>query len=120
MTPRREDRAPSSWSDATGESREATPIGDAMSSLLRSRGLGSTIDLANVQSVWEEVAGPDVARRVRPVGLRDRELVCEVSDPAWATQIRLLGDHLLTRLSEVLGGTPADRLSVRISRRSEA
>jgi predicted nucleic acid-binding Zn ribbon protein len=119
MTRQPEDRD-SKWEGATGADIQVTPIGDAVSSLLQSRGLGGTVVLARVQAAWEEAAGPEVAARVRPVGLRGRELVCEVSDPAWATQIRLLSDKLLGRLAEVLGHAPADHLAVRISRRSEA
>jgi predicted nucleic acid-binding Zn ribbon protein len=96
-----------------------TPIGDAMATLLRSRGLGATVVLAEVMSAWERVAGPELAARVRPVSLRHGELVCEVDDPAWATQVRLLSEMLLGRLADEVGGKVADRLSIHVKRRSE-
>ncbi len=96
-----------------------TPIGDAMATLLRSRGLGATVVLAEIMSAWERAAGPEISARVKPVALRHRELVCEVDDPAWATQVRLLSEQLLANLADEVGGNVADRLSVHVKRRSE-
>jgi predicted nucleic acid-binding Zn ribbon protein len=53
------------------------------------------------------------------VSLRHGELVCEVDDPAWATQVRLLSEMLLGRLADEVGGKVADRLSIHVKRRSE-
>jgi len=104
----------------TSDDPTVTPIGDAVSSLLRSRGLGSTVVLAEVMAKWEQVAGAELAAKIRPVALQGRRLVCEVDEPAWATQVRLLADKLLGRLAEELGRDVADELSVRVKRRSEA
>ncbi|MHB1988461.1 MAG: DciA family protein [Acidimicrobiales bacterium] len=96
-----------------------TPIGDAMTSLLRSRGLGATVVLARVLSSWQSAVGADLASKIRPVALRHRELVCEVDDSAWATQVKLLSKKLLARLSEEVGASVADELSVHVKPRSE-
>lgn len=98
---------------------ELTPIGDAMASLLRSRGLGETVVLAEVLAVWEEVAGPEIAAKVRITGLRSRELLCEVEEPAWATQVKLMSEALLCRLCERVGAKVADRITVQVRRRSQ-
>jgi predicted nucleic acid-binding Zn ribbon protein len=116
----RRPRGTSQWEEAGNEDLRLTPLRDAMSSLLRSRGLESASVLTEVISAWEAAAGPEVAAKVTPVGLRGRELICEVADPAWATQMRLLSERLLSRLADELGVSVADQLTVRVSRRSGA
>lgn len=91
-----------------------TPIGDAMSSLLRSRGLGSTVTFARICGVWEEAVGDELAKRVTPVAFRHGELVCQVDDPSWATQLRLLSGQIVGRLADELGSSTVERLSVQV------
>ena len=64
---------------------------------------------------WEEAVGPAVAAHVRPVRLDRGDLLVEVDDPAWATQVRLLADDLRDRLAAVAGVT-VERLDVRVAR----
>lgn len=109
MTGRREDDEPID--------RSVTPIGEALGRVLAARGLGSAATLARIMAAWDSVVGADLARHVRPVSLQGRELVCEVDDPAWATQVKLLGEDLLRRLAESLGERLADQLSVRVRAR---
>ena len=51
---------------------------------------------------WDDIVGANIAANVRPLRL-EGVLVVEVTDPAWATQVRLLSDRLRARLSEVVG-----------------
>jgi predicted nucleic acid-binding Zn ribbon protein len=88
-----------------------------LSSFVRSRGLQSGAGLARILPVWDEVVGSDIARHAQPVLLRANELVCEVDDAAWATQLRLLGQQILDQLSAAIGERVAEQLSVRVARR---
>ena len=65
---------------------------------------------------WEELAGPGLGVHARPVRLRDGVLVVSVDQPAWATELRLLGPGLLARIAEATGVRP-DRLEVRVKAR---
>ena len=57
-----------------------------------------------------------MAEHVRPVRMDATALVVTVDHPAWATQVRRLGDTLLDRAAEYAGvGRPA-RLEVRVQR----
>jgi hypothetical protein len=69
--------------------------------------------LAAVFSRWEEIAGPSVARHVRPLRVSGGVLLVAVDQPAWATQVRSLSRHLLDRVAEVSGEAP-DRLQVTV------
>jgi len=60
---------------------------------------------------WEEIAGPAMARHVRPIRISRTTLVVTADRPAWATQVRLMGPRLLARLGEVTGESP-ERLEV--------
>lgn len=94
----------------------ALPIGAAVEHLLKARGLEATAVLADILTCWDETVGRDVAVHVTPVGLRQGELIVEVDEPAWATQVQLLGSLVLARLADQLGPGAPQRLSVRVGR----
>jgi predicted nucleic acid-binding Zn ribbon protein len=49
------------------------------------------------------------------VRLEDGVLLVDVDDPAWATQLRFLGDDVRRRLAEVTG-VQVERIDVRVAR----
>lgn len=69
--------------------------------------------LGAVFSRWEEMVGPRLAGHVRPLEVSGDVLVVAVDQPAWATQVRLLGPQLLARVAEVAGTAPTG-LDVRV------
>jgi predicted nucleic acid-binding Zn ribbon protein len=94
---------------------EPRPIGESLDDLMRSlRGTGRRA-IGGVFAGWDDAVGPVVAAHVRPVRLDGGVLTVEVGDPAWATQVRLLHDDLLARLTEATG-VDLDRIEVRTAR----
>jgi predicted nucleic acid-binding Zn ribbon protein len=74
---------------------------DASLDVLSGRlGLAESRGLARLFAHWEEIVGPAVAGHVRPQRLDRDVLVVTVDHPAWATQVRHLGDDLLDRVAE--------------------
>jgi predicted nucleic acid-binding Zn ribbon protein len=67
-----------------------------------------------VFSEWPAVAGPNLAAHAQPVALRDGELVVEVDDPAWASQLRWLEPELRARLEQLPGGPRIERIRFRL------
>lgn len=63
---------------------------------------------------WEEIVGAPVAAQVQPIRLDRGRLVVEVADPAWATQVRMLAEHLCRRITEVTA-TPVEAIEVRVA-----
>ena len=57
---------------------------------------GQAQAMGGVFGRWSEIVGENVAAHVQPVRLDGARLVVEVTDPAWATQIRRLSDTLRT------------------------
>ncbi len=99
------------------------PLGEALDAAVARLGPAGVspapaASLSAVFSRWEEIAGPAVARHVRPVRLRGGVLVVAADHPAWATQVRTLGTGLLARVGEVSGRTP-ERLEVTVERAAQ-
>jgi len=100
--------------DPPAEANEPHPVGRTLDRIVRRFG-GATINsLDRVFSHWDDVVGPAVAAHARPLSLRDGVLAVAVDNPAWATQLRLLGNDLLTRLSEAAGAGVVTALDVRV------
>ena len=98
---------------------DAVPLAEAMGKVLRSLE-GGRRDNQGVRAVggvfgrWEEAVGAAMARHVQPVKLDGDHLVVEVSEPAWATQVRLLSDQIRDRLAAVAGAR-ITTIDVRVS-----
>jgi predicted nucleic acid-binding Zn ribbon protein len=75
---------------------------------------GAAQAIGGVFGRWNEIVGDAVAAHVQPVRLDSGRLVVEVSDPAWATQIRLLAGTVCQRINEVTG-TVVDAVDVRVA-----
>jgi predicted nucleic acid-binding Zn ribbon protein len=90
------------------------PVGSNLDRIVRRFGGASVNSLDQVFSHWDEVVGPAVAAHARPLSLRDGVLAVAVDSPAWATQLRLLGNELLGRLSEAAGTGVVTALDVRV------
>ena len=104
-----------------GMRREDEPreLSGALSDVLRSleggrRGAGASAPaVGGLFGRWAEIVGEAVARQVEPVRLDGDRLVVQVTEPAWATQVRLLSDRISARIAEVVGVT-VTQLDVRV------
>ena len=72
--------------------------------------------LGAVVEAWAAAVGDDIAGHATPVAVRGGALVVEVDDPAWASQLKWLGNDLLARLAEATGGPVAERVEIRVRR----
>jgi predicted nucleic acid-binding Zn ribbon protein len=97
-------------------SDDPVAVTDALDGLLRSlRGGAGRGEIGGVFGRWEEAVGAPIAANVRPVRLEHGALLVEVADPAWATQLRFLGDDIRRRLLDVTG-VCVERIEVRVGR----
>lgn len=92
------------------------PLHSSLDALTDHLGMGATRSLGRLFSQWEEIVGPAVADHVRPVRVDGDTLVVTVDHPAWATQVRHLGDEMLERVGEITGPPRPTRLEVRVRR----
>jgi len=72
-------------------------------------------EFAAIFGRWEDIVGPALAAHVRPIRATPEALVVAADHPAWATQVRALGDTLLAQVAQAAGRAP-ERLEVVVRR----
>ena len=98
-----------------GERRDdLASIGESLDRVLGYLRAPAARTVKTVFTEWPALAGPQLAAHAQPVALRDGELVVEVDDPAWVSQLRWLEPELRTRLEALPGGPKVDRIRFRL------
>jgi predicted nucleic acid-binding Zn ribbon protein len=88
----------------------------SLAALAEQLGVEDTTGLGRLFGSWPAIVGPTMADHVEPVRVDAEVLVVQVDHPAWATQIKGLGDQLLDRIAEKTSLVRPRRLEVRIRR----
>ncbi len=101
-----------------GEDVDPRAVGESLDRIARSLGVPAARALTGVFDGWEELVGPSVAARTRPLRIDGGALVIGVDDPAWATQLRWLEADLVARLAPVVGEGAVTRIEVRVQPRT--
>lgn len=83
--------------------RHPASAGDLIQQVLQQRGMEGKVEEYRAWQVWDEVVGPQIARRARPIRIRDGVLEVRVDQPVWMQQLQLLKPRILTRLNQALG-----------------
>jgi predicted nucleic acid-binding Zn ribbon protein len=102
--------------DRGGREEGPRPLGASLDAVSRRLGVEDSRGFGRLFARWPEIVGAAMAAHVKPVRLDEGVLVVAVDHPAWATQIRRLGDQLLQRVAEETGGAQPIRLEVRVRR----
>jgi predicted nucleic acid-binding Zn ribbon protein len=95
---------------------EPRPLDGSLEALSKRFGLAGAHGLGRLFAGWTEIVGPAMAEHVQPVRIDASALVVTVDHPAWATQVRRLGDTLLDRAAAHAGVDRPERLEVRVRR----
>ncbi len=83
--------------------RAPSPVGDLLHGLVERRGWTERLRGAAVFSHWEELVGPELARRCRPVRLAGGLLVVQAESTVWAAEVAYLVGEVIARTAEVFG-----------------
>jgi len=86
--------------------REPALAGDLVDKLLNGLGLDERLHQYKALIIWNDVVGPQIATRTRPVRIRDNILEINVDQPAWMQQLQLMKPKILSRLNAELGKAP--------------
>lgn len=78
------------------------PLGDLLEGLVGQHGWAQRLRGVTVFDRWEQLVGPQLARKCEPVRLAGGRLVVRAATQAWATQVRYLVPTLRRRADEVL------------------
>jgi predicted nucleic acid-binding Zn ribbon protein len=92
------------------------PLDGSLEAVAKRMGLEGAQGLGRLFSGWSDIVGEAMAEHVRPVRMDRTSLVVTVDHPAWATQVRRLGDTLLDRAASYTGADRPERLDVRVQR----
>ncbi|MBQ6104005.1 MAG: DUF721 domain-containing protein [Kiritimatiellae bacterium] len=97
--------------------KDAERAGDAAGRVVKALGLPEADPSAlRIAESWEEIVGPDVARRATPGGIENGELVVQVCGSVWYSELKRSAPRLLLpKVLAFLGGDPA-RAAVRAIR----
>lgn len=98
--------------------REGGPrsLETSLDAVTRRLGMEDPRGLGRLFAEWAAIVGPAMAGHVQPIRLDSDALVVSVDHPAWATQVRRLGDDLLDRVADRTGVARPGRLEVRVRR----
>ena len=90
--------------------KDAEPAGDAASRVAKALGVPEADPAAlRIAESWEEIVGPDVARRASPGAIENGELVVQVRGSVWYAELKRTASRLLLpKVRAFLGGDPAN------------
>jgi len=86
--------------------------------LAKKSGVFSEIKVRLILDEWEDIIGPPLSNKTKPVALRGGILYVLCEDPLWAQEMRFYTDELLKKLQSRLKET-RDVNKIKIIRRSE-
>ena len=90
------------------------PLKDIISSLLNDSSLPFSPADARIWEVWDDAVGPGIARHARPSWIRKGRLRVEVSDPIWLQELEFVGETIMEKLNERLGGNRVKKIEFRL------
>ena len=67
-----------------------------------------------IWKVWDEVAGPAIARHAQPTWIKDGRLRVKVSDPIWLQELSFVGKDIKDKLNKKLGRRAIERIEFRL------
>lgn len=82
--------------------RHAASIGSLLRQVLDSQGVGDRLSRYQAWLVWDKIVGEQIARRARPLRLREGVLEVKVDHPVWMQQLQMLKPKILQKLNQQL------------------
>ena len=79
------------------------PVAELLAAAFRGTPAGERLREAAIWQVWDAAVGEQVARRARPVAIRDGLLTVTVSNAPWMQQLTFLKKKIIDSVNERLG-----------------
>lgn len=89
--------------ERSADTGDPLAFGAVIRELFAQQGWEHTEKVASVMGRWDDVVGADVAAHCRPESLEEGRLTVVAESTAWATQLRLLQQVVLDRISRDVG-----------------
>lgn len=81
-----------------GDGRDPAGLGDVLDAVTRQLGWSSPLARGELLIAWPDLVGADTAAHSEPVGVEDGTLIVQCDSTAWATQLRLIREAILTQI----------------------
>ncbi|QKE85900.1 DUF721 domain-containing protein [Arthrobacter sp. NEB 688] len=92
--------------------RDPQMLSDQIDRFVTDRGWGADVAVGSVIGRWPSIVGPDISAHCQPTDFVDGVLTVRADSTAWATQLRLLENTLMTRLTAEVGEGTVTELRV--------
>ena len=79
------------------------PLGAAMGGIIREWLENPAARRQVLERTWKRALGDAVGRRCRPLGFEEGVLTVEVTDPAWAAELKAMSGDLIAKMNAALG-----------------
>jgi predicted nucleic acid-binding Zn ribbon protein len=79
--------------------RDPENLASAVDALTRNLGWNSPLAQSDLLASWREIAGAETAEHSTPIGIENGVLTVRCDSTAWATQLRLMRVHLMTKIA---------------------
>ena len=94
-------------------SKDPVHLRSVLEQLLKDFGTPDIKVVTSVVDQWEEIVGPDLAKKVSAVAVSGSELIVRVEDPVWGSQISWLENQLLNKIESLIGAEKITSIRVR-------
>lgn len=93
--------------------KKAEPVAGLLKKLLGDKGFDDRLSRYQAWLVWDKVVGQQIARRARPLRIREKTLEVSVDHPVWMQQLQMLKPQILRKLHEQLPGCDIEDIFLR-------
>jgi predicted nucleic acid-binding Zn ribbon protein len=80
--------------------KKAEKVGSLLKQVLGNQGLTDQLSRYQAWLVWDQLVGEQIARRARPLRLRQSVLEVQVDHPVWMQQLQMLKPKILEKINQ--------------------
>ena len=96
-----------------------TSLKDILADIFKGAKLPFNPDDALIWKVWDDAVGSTIAKKARPLWIKDRNLRVAVSDPIWLQELRFVEETMKDKINHKLGRMAVDTIEFRLGSRQK-
>ncbi len=93
-----------------GKTGDPELISGVLSNLIADRDWDSGLAEGNLFVHWKKIVGDEIAQHATPISILDGTLTIQSSSTAWATQLQLMSNDLLTMIQKDAAGVLVENI----------
>ncbi len=97
---------------STRSGRDPELLGSALDKLVTESGWEQETSMAKLLNSWAQIVGAEIADHCTPAGFDEGTLHLNAESTAWATQLRILQNQILAKISGELGDGVVLKISI--------